>query len=260
VITTKLRQVLTGLLLAGAAACCAPAQAAPLWYNGDRDNRDALINQTSSLSGGAGADGRVYENFVIPTGQTWIITGVFSNDVKNPFFTVPTAATASWEIRSGVSAGNGGTLVASGDNAVNSSNTGRTSTVYAPFSATEVHHEVDGLNLVLSAGTYWLSVAVDTTGAVDPYWAVSSTSGANAIGTPPGNDGNSFFSSAQSGDSFTATSDIEGGGTWDYSLGVVGVVAPEPSVVAMGLGAGLSLLVYALARSAYRRKAAPLAA
>jgi hypothetical protein len=256
VIATKLRQSLTALLVTAAAACCTPAHAAQLWYNGNRDNRDAITNQTSSSP--TGVDGRVYENFVVGANTQFTITGVFSNDVKNPLFNFANPTTASWEIRSGVSAGNGGTLVAGGDGTDNVSSTGRTSTVFAPFSASEFHHEVDGLSVVLGAGTYWLSVAPDTNGALDSYWYVSTTSGAGAVGTPPGNDGNSFFSSASTGNSFTATSDIEGPGTWDYSLGVVGtaVAVPAPPAVVMGLGASLSLAAYGLAGLAYRRRAA----
>jgi hypothetical protein len=34
--------------------------------------------------------------------------------VENPFFTSPSVKSAAWSIRTGVSAGNGGTVVASG--------------------------------------------------------------------------------------------------------------------------------------------------
>src|SRR5262249_19883233 len=97
-----------------------------------------------------------------------------------------------------------------------------------------------------------------TDGQSAPYWVVDSTSGAGSAGANPhGNDGNSFFSSGSTGDFFTPTSSIEGPGTWDYSLGIIGtsvaVVAPEPSVVAMGLGACFSLVGYSMA---FRRRLA----
>src|ERR1700730_18604017 len=181
----------------------AQASQATLWYNGNRDNRDAVTNQTSSTSGGF--DGRVYDDFIVPIGQVWTITSVFSNNVRNPFFTIAAPTTASWESRSGVSAGNGGTLVASGDGADVHTATGRTSTVFAPFSATEFDDKVNGLNVILGAGRYWLSVAPDTNGTIDAAWNISTTSGASAVGTPPGNNGNSFFSSTFTGDSFSPT-------------------------------------------------------
>jgi hypothetical protein len=255
VIVTKPRQVLCGLLVAGAALCCTPAQAGILWYNGNRDNRDAVINQTSNLSPG-GADGLVYENFVVSTGSLFSINGVFANEVKTPLFSgIPTPTTAAWEIRTGVSAGDGGTVVANGDGAVSVTPTGRTSTVFAPFTATEFKLEVDGLNVTLGAGTYWLSIAPDTDGVFSPAWSVSTTSGASSVGTPPGNDGNSFFTSNLTGDFFTPTSDIEGPGKWDYSFGVVGNPLPEPGVIVTGLGASLSLAGYGLLGYARRRLA-----
>jgi hypothetical protein len=81
------------------------AGATTLWYNGDIDQRDAITNQTGA------ADGIVYDNFVVPVGKTYTISAVFSNDAMYG----AQASTAYWEIRSGVSAGNRGTLVASGD-------------------------------------------------------------------------------------------------------------------------------------------------
>jgi hypothetical protein len=89
----------------------------------------------------------------------------------------------------------------------------------------------------LTAGTYWLAVAPDVSNQ-DSF--IVTTSGANAIGTPPGNDGNSFFSSTFFGDTFVPTSDpsIEGPGTWDYSMGVIGsssTAVPEPSSLMLGL-------------------------
>ena len=55
------------------------------------------------------AQASVYDNFVVTNAAGWDIAAVFSDDLSNTVITG-----ASWEIRSGVSAGNGGTLVASG--------------------------------------------------------------------------------------------------------------------------------------------------
>jgi hypothetical protein len=202
---------------------------------------------------------RHLRKFLVPTGFTWTITGVFSNDAFGPFFGF-NSTTANWQILSGVSAGNGGTVVASGDGADNITDTGMQSSAFGSLFPAEIYtNEVDGLNITLSAGTYWVAVAPDTDGAADAYWSVVTTSGANAVGTPPGNDGNSFFSSDLTGDYFTPTSDLEGAGTWDYSLGVVGtatplvVAAPAPSAVTLAIGASLSLAAYGLLGFAYRR-------
>ncbi len=238
---------LSGLLLAAAVLCTQAARAdVTLWYNGDLDQRDAFINQTGT------PDGLIYDNFIVPTGFTYLITGVFSNDVlvlNSP------PSTAYWEIRSGVSAGNGGTLIASGDGADTVTATGRT---FNALNLAEYKNLVSGLNITLSAGTYWLTVAPDVSSVVGiPGSSITTTSGANAIGMPPGNDGNSFFSSTAFGNTFTPTSDpsVEGSGTWDYSMGIIGTssptVVPEPSTVIVGLvGMGMG------AACAWRRRRA----
>src|SRR5262249_20497101 len=93
------------------------------------------------------------------------------------------------------------------------------------------------VNVTLGAGTYWLAVAPDVS---DQNSFISTTSGTNAVGLPPGDDGNSFVSSTFLGLSFVPTSDpsLEGPGTWDYSMGVIGTatqVIPEPSSFLLGL-------------------------
>jgi hypothetical protein len=144
------------------------------------------------------------------------------------------AQTAYWEIRSGVGAGDGGTLVASGDGVDNLTPTGRFEAIIpGVFNVYEYTNQVS-VNVTLTAGTYWLAVAPDVS---DQNSYISTTSGGNAVGLPPGNDGNSFASSSFFGWSFLPTSDdsLEGPGTWDYSMGVIGTAVPEPSSLLLGL-------------------------
>jgi hypothetical protein len=200
-----------------------------LWYNGDYDGRDTQVNQTGP------ADGKIYEDFIVPTGFTFTITSVFSNDFM---FDPGAAQTAAWEIRSGVSAGNRGTLLDSGDGVDTLTATGRSITVIPGIENINEFTNSVNVNVTLGAGTYWLSVAPDVS---NQNSFIGTTSGANAVGTPPGNDGNSFFSSSFFGQIFVPTSDpsIEGPGTWDYSMGVVGTAVqtaiPEPSSFVLGL-------------------------
>jgi hypothetical protein len=242
-VVTKHLRCLGGLLIVWAVCCAPQARAATLWYNGDQDGRDAISNQTASVA--TGVDGAIYDDFIVPAHQTWTITSAWSNDVENPFFTSPSVKSVAWSIRTGVSSGNGGTVVASGT--TTSANTSEaadgTSTVFAPFTASQETITAKGLSVTLNPGTYWISVAPVTTGADDSFFYVSTTSGTNAIGTPPGNDGNSYFTSVADGDSFIPTTSLEGPGTWDYSLGVAGtfVVTPEPSSMVLMLAASLGL-------------------
>jgi hypothetical protein len=76
-----------------------------LWYNGDFNNVNGLANEINTSLG----QSSTYDNFIVPAGPGFDITSVFSDNLTDTVITG-----ASWEIRSGVSAGNGGTLVASG--------------------------------------------------------------------------------------------------------------------------------------------------
>ena len=109
VFVPKLVRFVAGLLVATAILHGQTRQASGgsvLWYNGDMDGRDAWTNQTGA------ADGLVYDDFIVPTGSTFTITGVFSNDAMyNPGM----LARPTGKFAPGVSAGNGGTLLGSGD-------------------------------------------------------------------------------------------------------------------------------------------------
>ena len=234
------------------------AEAVPLWYNGDYDNRDALANGSAGINfnGGFLQVSKVYENFVVPTGQTWTITSVYSVDEILYNSGLPVTK-ASWEVRSGAGAGNGGLLVASGDTAATQTPVTKNPGFTYAFNPSLITASVP--SLVLTAGTYWLSVTADDASAffTDQSY-IETTSGANSVGVPPGNDGNSFISNnlpaGKSGAyNFTATSTIEGAGKWDYVMGVNGtsqsLAVPEPSSLLMlalgGLGSSAYLRIRA---------------
>jgi hypothetical protein len=214
------------------------AQAPPgsLWYNGDFDSdpdtRNALANGNNT-----GFTAAVYDDFNVTGGQ-WLVTGVFSNNLLN---TNAGFTTANWEIRSGVSEGNPGTLVASGLNApVVVTPTGRS---WPQTGLIEYTFTVAGLAVTLNPGTYWLNVQPNGNGSQISY--NSSTMGANCVGTPCGNDMNAFIDSITFGYNFHTTADpIFGPGNVDFSDGVIGTVVPEPATVAL-LTCGLGALVVA---------------
>jgi hypothetical protein len=190
-----------------------------LWYNGDLDGRTCGglngINTSDS-------DGRVYDDFIVPASETWEVTAVFSNNLMNFM-----PALAHWEIRQGVSAGVGGTIVASGDSPATVTPTGR----ICSSGYTEFRVEVTGLNVDLGPGQYWLVVA--PIGAGFGLSFVSSTIGANAIGMPPGNNGNAFFDGAFF---FASADQISGISLLDFSLGVEGIVVSKPANCPLGQG------------------------
>ena len=259
------RRTLGLLFLMLAASSASPAQGQILWYNGDYDNRDSLVNQSLVPINHGGTytvqTALVYDNFVVPVGQTWFVSSVFSNNqVAYPY----PVTSATWQIRSGVSAGNGGTLVASGDTAA-------TQTAVTPvggyyYGDTEYKISTSIPTITLGAGTYWLAVAPDDLHNGSIYYGAQSyietTSGANAVGIPKGNDGMSYVTSNYPTSGYGAynftpsTTALAGDGDGpiiDFSMGVTGtalIFTPEPSTLMMA-ATGLvgSLVVLARRRA-----------
>ena len=223
------------------------------WYNGDSDGFATKINEV----GGSSGNGLIYDDFIVGPGGV-NITGVFSNDLvlnipaSGADSNAPGVVTqASWEIRSGVSAGSGGTLLDSGTDATTQTATGLNSGGFAVYDI-----QITGLNVNLGPGTYWLAVAPDfgTSTSYNSY--IVTTYGFNGVGTPKAQDGNSFWNDPGFGDDFVAAvtatgQDSADGNNVDFSMGVDGVATtiPEPGTAALGAGA---LLLFGLAAAARR--------
>lgn len=213
------------LLILGLACVAGAAQAGQLFYGGDFDGRNGLRSQ----EGGNVSDSRVYDNFML--GSSSNITDVYGNFLDS---TNGGSSSAFWEIRTGVSLGNGGTVVAGGVmGAATTKATGRSG-----FGLNEYTYDIKVSGVTLNAGTmYWLTVAPDMTGLGSVNIFLSTTGGANGVGGPLG-DGNSYWDSTTFGKSFANPGDALGAGTWDFSLGVNGSPVPEPATFAvLGLGA-----------------------
>jgi hypothetical protein len=178
----------------------------------------------------------------VPSGPGWHVTGLFSNNQSglNP-------ATATWEIRTGLSEGNGGTLIAGGTAPVSQTPTGRSA-----FGRTEYQDLVSGLSVNLAPGMYWLNVTpVDPTAFAQSF--NSNTFGLNAIGADVQNQ--QFINSSFFGLNFTNANNE---GTFPLlSDGVVGTLittaVPEPASAIPLLTGALGLLGYGWRR---RRQAA----
>jgi len=212
--------------VANAGMHCPPGPSGCLFYGGDFDpnnpNANGLANENDAIDGGNPYGAATYQNFVVDS-SGWNVTGLFTNNLSglNP-------ATGYWEVRSGISEGNGGTLVASGTGAVTNTPTGRSG-----FGFTEYQNEVDGLNITLAPGTYWFAVVPQDPN--NPNRSFNSNSfGLNAVGTQISND--QFFNSALFGANFTNANNE--GVFPTFSGGVEGTEMPEPSSIVM-LGCGL---------------------
>jgi hypothetical protein len=210
---------------------CAQAPPGSLWYNGDWNLVNGLANERNTVVSQAA----VYDDFNVTAPQGWHVTAVFSDNLFNAI----TVTAADWEIRTGVSEGNAGTLIASGTtNSPVVTPTGRSG-----FGFTEYMVEVTGLNVFLpmlpSGQHYWLNVTPVGNGTGRSF--ISTTSGTNCVGTPCGNDGNTFFNSTSFGVYFGGPSNT------DFSDGVIGNVVPEPATVAL-LTCGVGALLIAVRR------------
>ncbi len=211
-----------------------------LWYNGDTiNNGGGAANEEATDRGSV----NVFDDFVVTDPQGWTIERVWSNDQVS----FDGVTQASWSIRSGMSVGNGGTVIAGGIATATQTLTNHDN----PFALhPEYTIEVSGLSVSLAPGTYWLSVSplvgTDTGGVLKSY--VSQTTGLNAVGTPPGNNANSLINST------FLPYDYASAFGHDYSMGVAGFVraVPEPSSLGLlGLGAaGLACLSRRVARRA----------
>jgi Chaperone of endosialidase len=185
------------------------AMAQPLpkhyWYNGDWNFVKGLPNERNAIV----SDAAVYDDFNVTGNIT--VYNVYSNDLLTPDFAV---SGADWEIRSGISEGNPGILIASGTtNAPLVIPTGRSG-----FGLTEYTVQVNGLAVTLVTGhTYWLMVRPVGNGTGRSF--NSDTSGVNCMGTPCGNNDNAFFNSTYFGANFRNTETAYG--QHDFSMGLI---------------------------------------
>jgi hypothetical protein len=217
------------------APVCAQAPPGSLWYNGDFNGVNGLSNERNTVV----TQGAVYDDFDVTAPQGWHVTAVFSDNLFNAI----TVTAADWEIRTGVSEGNAGTLIASGTTnspIVTLINTGC-------FDYCVYRVEVTGLNSFLpalpSGQHYWLNVTPVGNGSGRAF--NMTTSGNHCVGSPCGNDQNAFFNSTFFGTYFTSTSNE--GQPYDYSMGVIAMEVPEPTTVAL-LTCGVGALLIALRR------------
>jgi hypothetical protein len=220
----NLKILLMGAAFAATIASAPAGASGLLYYGGDLDpnnaNANALANETDAIIGGSPYGAATYDNFVV-SGPTWHVTGLFTNNLSQL-----SPETAYYEIRTGVSEGNGGTVVYSGTASVTQTATGRSAFGYAEY------QDLVSVDFALSDGTYWMSVVPNDPDAEGRSFN-SNTFGLNAVGTH--NADFDYWNSGFFGANFTNadTQNVFPG----FSDGVYGTAAPEPSTWAlMGLG------------------------
>jgi hypothetical protein len=189
------------------------------FYGGDLNindpNANALANENDAIVGGNPYGAATYQNFVWSGGHNPIL-GLFTNNLSelNP-------TSGYWEIRSGVSEGNGGQLIASGTESA--ANFKQTPTGRGIFGIVEYTDAVKFSNpLTLANGTYWFAM-VPVCKTCNGRSFNSNTDGTNSIGTE--NPDQQYFNSQFFGANFT---NADNEGTFHvFSSGVLANV-PEP--------------------------------
>lgn len=204
-------------VLAASLAIAQPASAQILWSNGYGNFLGGQVNQDNLTWNNWAA--RSYDNFTL-TSQS-LITGFFGY-FENANGQPADWTAATWEVRTGLSVGNSGTLIASGSGAVN-----------RVASEGVYYSELTGLNLQLGPGNYWLFFAPQTT--YDTYAVFSKlvSNNANAVNAVQDNYNMwAFYNGAP-----------EDGLQFDLAMGAFGQmnVVPEPASIAL-VGAGLGVL------------------
>jgi hypothetical protein len=200
-----------------------------LFYGGDFDpnnpNANGLANETDLIVGGNPYGAATYQNFI--NSQNWNITGLFTNNLSSI-----SPSSGYWEIRSGMSEGNDGTLIASGTQS--GGNFSQTPTGRSGFGYTEYTDSATGLNVTLAPGMYWFAMVPECPTCNGRSFNSNSLEGLNAVGTQVSDD--QFFT-ATFFDSCCIPADDEGVFP-TFSSGVLGTEVPEPSSLIM-LGSGL---------------------
>jgi len=204
------------------------ANAQVVFYGGNQDGRDGIASQ----NGGAVTDAIAIDNFTLSANTT--ITGLFANMFCDATaFANGYTGNAGYAIYKSVST-SGATLVTSGTGAVTPGASQGTNLGNNVF-----RYTISGLNIALTAGTYWFGVQLAPTSG-QSYTAT--TSGASGVGSPIA-DGNSYliWPGGFGNSNPVPVADLEGGGKWDLSQGVLAAV-PEPATMA-ALGLGVAALL-----------------
>jgi hypothetical protein len=191
---------------------CSPC----LYYSGDFNpadpNADGLANEVDAIV----PDAHVYTP-VTPNSQ-WMVSGLLINTLSS---IVPTSAT--WQIRTGVSEGNGGTLVASGSGAVTQTATGRSAFGFNEYTDSVAISPA----VTLAFGTtYWINVTPVCAACagrafqsnVPPATAANHVGPSNVLNT-------SFFNSSFFGFNFTNANNL--GPFPLFSFGVSGAATVQ---------------------------------
>jgi hypothetical protein len=225
------------------------SQAQSLFYGGNYDGRIGVPSQWAP-----NLQALTFDDFGLSQAST--LQSIWGNFglVQTVDYFIPTQAYC--EIRSGVSAGDGGTLLFSDMLPVQAMPTGVSQWGLPEYQVSA------NVNLTLPAGIYWLGIAPFGSSIWDEA-DISSTSGGdigpandpNPLPTGfPIADGMSYFYDPVGYNFVPMAETTAGPGTWDFSYGVGGVIVPEPSILSL---LAVSIMFFSVALRYHRRWVKP---
>ena len=154
-----------------------------LFYGGDTNVNDPNVEGFANGNTLEVPDTESFGAVTVPDGKQVLVEGLLFNVIPDVTGNVFDPKTATWEIRTGMSEGNGGTQVASGSGNINPTLTGR-----SPFGFTEYTVAVAVVPPVtLTAGTYWVNVSPQCTNSGNSncssmlFYVDNTTQGTNAV-------------------------------------------------------------------------------
>jgi len=168
-----------------------------LFYGGDLNPTDPNADGFSSVTTPLVTGSNTYGAATIPAGPNANVTGILFNILATAAFD---PFTANWDIRQGVSEGNGGTDVASGSGSIGVAATGRNA-----FGLQEYTITVTFSTVTLVPGEYWFSMQPQCTSTLDGsctvfrQFASNTTQETNAVNGGWQPDGEMFLNSSYFG-------------------------------------------------------------
>ena len=222
----KSQGAIKGHYPSGAPALTPPSYCAPscLLYTGDTNTSSASDNGFANENTLLVPETTTWGAFTVPAGQTWTVDGAFINTIADGYDGLD-PSTSSWTIASGVSEGNGGSVVASGTSTA--AGTSFVATGRFPFGFNEYTLKVKtSPATVLSAGTYWLNITPQCTNSGNGSCSIAQyfwddTFGLNRYGAlPPANV--SYFNSSYFGFNYANLCEVSSTGCQVFSFGIIG--------------------------------------
>ncbi len=201
-----------------------------LFYGGDVNVNDPNVDAFNDSNTLSTPDSESFGAVIVPADKQVVVEGLLINVIPSLTGNVFDPKIATWEIRTGMSDGNGGTQLASGSGNIDPTPTGR-----IPFGYTEYTVAVAVVPpVMLTAGVYWVNVSPQCTNSGNAncsspqlqYYVDNTTQRTNGVRSSFQPLHDMFFNSAYFGFTYTnwcdASLGLNSGQCAAMSFGVIG--------------------------------------